>query len=82
MQNRERSMATDTGCASATGALRETLACDGVVFVPSLLSASQLADVAAAFEWSETHPGPGCTGFPGDPVAWQDLSNPDAYEVL
>jgi len=62
-------------------AIREATDRDGVVHIPGFLSSDQLADAEAAFEWTRDNPGPGFTGFPGDTGAWQDLSNPAAYEA-
>lgn len=60
-------------------ALREAMERDGVVHLPGVLDASQLADAQAAFDWTAANPGPFFTQFPGDEGAWQDLSNPAAY---
>ena len=62
-------------------AIRDAMERDGVVHIPGFLSPAQLADAQAAFAWTEANPGPGRTGFPGDEGAWQDLSNPAAYEA-
>jgi hypothetical protein len=62
--------------------LRAELERDGVVFIPGLLSAAEVEDALAAWEWSFAHPGPGYTArFPNDPAARQDLGNPDAREA-
>jgi len=62
-------------------ALADQLRRDGAAPLRGLLDRDQLADVAEAFSWSRDNPGPGFTTFPGDPNAWQDLSNPGAYEA-
>lgn len=61
------------------GDLRETYARDGVVFLPQALSAADLADCQAAYDWSLAHPGPGASRIPQttDSVFYQDLYNPD-----
>jgi len=62
-------------------ATREAMDRDGVVLIPGFLSPAHVADAEAAFAWTEANPGPSRTGFPGDEGAWQDLSNPAAYEA-
>jgi len=64
-----------------SAAIREAMERDGVVCIPAFLSPEQLADAEAAFAWTAAHPGPSRTGFPGEEGAWQDLSNPAAYEA-
>jgi len=61
--------------------LREKMNTDGVFCLREFLSPAQIADVTAAFDWTAQNPGPGFTEFPGDEGAWQDLSNPAAYEA-
>jgi ectoine hydroxylase-related dioxygenase (phytanoyl-CoA dioxygenase family) len=60
-------------------ALRETMARDGVACLRGLLSAAQLADVTAAYEWTRDHRSPAFTTMGGDDRSWQDLSNPESY---
>ncbi|MBV1687329.1 phytanoyl-CoA dioxygenase family protein [Novosphingobium sp. G106] len=59
--------------------LRETMDRDGVVCLRGFLSAEQLADATAAYEWTRDHRGPGFTTMGGDERSWQDLSNPASY---
>lgn len=70
-------MAQDTDIS----ALREAMERDGVICLRGFLDAGQLADAKAAFDWTAANPGPFFTEFPGDEGAWQDLSNPAAYEA-
>lgn len=53
---------------------------DGVVFVPGLLDAQQLATAQRAFDWSLEHPGPlGGKPYAGTPGEfYQDLCHPNA----
>ncbi len=52
---------------------------DGVVCLRGFLSPSQLADAAAAYEWTRDHRSPAFTTLSGDERSWQDLSNPESY---
>src|SRR5690606_15747958 len=61
--------------------IRPAMDRDGAVHIAGFLSPEQIADAEAAFAWTKANPGPSRTGFPGDPGAWQDLSNPAAYQA-
>ena len=60
-------------------AARDAYACDGVVLLPSVLDAAQLADALSAYEWSLAHPGPGASRIrqASDALFYNDLFNPD-----
>jgi ectoine hydroxylase-related dioxygenase (phytanoyl-CoA dioxygenase family) len=60
--------------------LKATYERDGVVHIPGALSAGELADALAAYEWSLAHPGPGASRIrqATDATFYNDLFNPRA----